>query len=110
VLANHSGGRVGRGIYFASENEKSAGYVGRSGNIGIMFLNEVCLGKEYNITRDDHSLRHAPAVHSLYFASALLLSCVHLTHWAPLQGFDSVVARGHHEPDPSKDTVQIAVM
>lgn len=22
----HSGGRVGRGIYFASENEKSAGY------------------------------------------------------------------------------------
>jgi len=76
----HSGGRVGRGIYFASENEKSAGYVGRSGNIGIMFLNEVCLGKEYNITRDDHSLRHAPA------------------------GFDSVVARGHHEPDPSKDT------
>ncbi len=35
----HSGGRVGRGIYFASEHGKSAGYVSstRSG-IGIMFL------------------------------------------------------------------------
>lgn len=76
----HSGGRVGRGIYFASENEKSAGYVGRSGNIGIMFLNEVCLGKEHSITRDDSTLRKAPA------------------------GFDSVVARGHHEPDPAEDT------
>lgn len=58
----HSGGRVGRGIYFASENEKSAGYVGRAGNIGIMFLNEVVLGKEHTITRDDSSLRQAPAV------------------------------------------------
>lgn len=27
----HSGGRVGRGIYFASENDKSAGY-------GILFI------------------------------------------------------------------------
>jgi poly [ADP-ribose] polymerase len=76
----HSGGRVGRGIYFASENEKSAGYVGRAGNIGIMFLNEVCLGKEHSITRDDSTLRKAPA------------------------GYDSVVARGHHEPDPAEDT------
>jgi len=32
---------VGKGIYFASENAKSAGYVGRAGNIGIMFLSEV---------------------------------------------------------------------
>lgn len=75
----HSGGRVGRGIYFASENIKSAGYVCPSNNIGIMFLNEVALGKEYTITEDDCSLRKAPA------------------------GYDSVVARGNQEPDPSKD-------
>ncbi|KAG7326449.1 hypothetical protein KOW79_009850 [Hemibagrus wyckioides] len=75
----HSGGRVGRGIYFASENSKSAGYVRTSKNTGIMFLNEVALGKEYTITRDDPSLRKAP------------------------NGYDSVVARGTQEPDPSKD-------
>ncbi|CAG0920786.1 unnamed protein product [Notodromas monacha] len=86
----HSGGRVGRGIYFASENEKSAGYVGPSGgwgwgvaansaklqqkNIGIMFLAEVALGKEKNITKDDPSLTKPPV------------------------GYDSVVARGSGEP------------
>uniref|UniRef100_A0A8C6U288 Poly [ADP-ribose] polymerase n=1 Tax=Neogobius melanostomus TaxID=47308 RepID=A0A8C6U288_9GOBI len=70
---------VGRGIYFASENAKSAGYVGTSKNTGIMFLNEVALGKEKNITADDSSLKKAP------------------------NGFDSVVARGRVEPDPSKD-------
>ncbi|XP_063282700.1 protein mono-ADP-ribosyltransferase PARP3 [Pelobates fuscus] len=76
----HSGGRVGRGIYFASENSKSAGYVGCTSNrLGIMFLNEVALGKEHHITRDDSSLRAAPT------------------------GYDSVVARGYTEPDPSKD-------
>ncbi|KAM4650918.1 protein mono-ADP-ribosyltransferase PARP3 isoform 1-T3 [Discoglossus pictus] len=76
----HSGGRVGRGIYFASENSKSAGYVGRtSKNLGIMFLNEVALGKEHHITRDDPSLRSPP------------------------KGYDSVVARGRTEPDPALD-------
>ncbi|XP_073325060.1 protein mono-ADP-ribosyltransferase PARP3 [Pagrus major] len=75
----HSGGRVGRGIYFASENSKSAGYVSTSKTTGVMFLNEVALGKEKTITRDDSSLKKAPA------------------------GFDSVVARGSVEPDPSKD-------
>ncbi|XP_069822687.1 protein mono-ADP-ribosyltransferase PARP3 [Dendropsophus ebraccatus] len=76
----HSGGRVGRGIYFASENSKSAGYVGTtSSRLGIMFLNEVALGKEHHITQDDCSLKSAPT------------------------GFDSVVARGMTEPDPSKD-------
>lgn len=44
-----------------------------------MFLNEVALGKEHTITRDNSSLKKAPA------------------------GFDSVVARGSVEPDPSKD-------
>ncbi|XP_071781970.1 protein mono-ADP-ribosyltransferase PARP3 [Centroberyx gerrardi] len=76
----HSGGRVGRGIYFASENSKSAGYVRTSKNTGVMFLNEVALGKEHTITRDNSSLKKAPA------------------------GYDSVVARGTVEPDPSKDT------
>lgn len=76
----HSGGRVGRGIYFASENSKSAGYVGcTSKGLGIMFLNEVALGREHHITKDDPSLRKAPA------------------------GYDSVVARGSTEPDPKKD-------
>ncbi|XP_030633010.1 protein mono-ADP-ribosyltransferase PARP3 [Chanos chanos] len=75
----HSGGRVGRGIYFASENLKSAGYVSTSNNTGVMFLNEVALGREHTITQDDSSLRKAP------------------------EGYDCVVARGQVEPDPSKD-------
>lgn len=45
-----------------------------SKNIGIMFLNEVALGKEHTITRDDPSLRKAP------------------------NGYDSVIARGTQEP------------
>ncbi|OCT85690.1 poly(ADP-ribose) polymerase family member 3 L homeolog isoform X1 [Xenopus laevis] len=78
----HSGGRVGKGIYFASENSKSAGYVGcTSKNLGIMFLNEVALGKEHHITMDDCSLKSPP------------------------KGYDSVVARGCTEPDPAKDRV-----
>jgi len=81
----HSGGRVGKGIYFASENSKSAGYVGTTNQngrqVGFMFLNEVCLGKQHVITRDDSSLKQAP------------------------KGFDSIVARGWTEPDPSQDIV-----
>jgi len=80
----HSGGRVGRGIYFASENAKSANYVGAAGDIGIMFLNEVVLGKEHHIAMDDSSLREAP------------------------KGFDSIIAKGWTEPDPEKDiTIKI---
>nr|XP_020659542.1 poly [ADP-ribose] polymerase 3 [Pogona vitticeps] len=76
----HSGGRVGRGLYFASENSKSAGYVGpTSKRVGIMFLNEVVLGKEYRIVRDDPSLRKPP------------------------DGYDSVLACGMTEPDPAHD-------
>ncbi|KAM9859765.1 protein mono-ADP-ribosyltransferase PARP3 isoform 1-T2 [Aulostomus maculatus] len=75
----HSGGRVGCGIYFASENRKSACYVRPSKNTGVMFLSEVALGKECTITKDNSSLKKAPA------------------------GYDSVVARGSVEPDPSKD-------
>lgn len=79
----HSGGRVGKGIYFASEHSKSAGYVGpanfKGKSTAVMFLAEVALGKEHSITRDDSSLKVAP------------------------KGFDSVVARGCVEPDPSKE-------
>lgn len=77
----HSGGRVGKGIYFASENSKSAGYVRCSAdNTGIMFLNEVALGKEHHIAMDDWRLTQPP------------------------KGYDSIVAKGHTEPDPKKDT------
>ncbi|XP_036594429.1 protein mono-ADP-ribosyltransferase PARP3 [Trichosurus vulpecula] len=78
----HSGGRVGQGIYFASENSKSACYVGcTSQKIGLMFLSEVALGQEYHITKDDCSLRQPPP------------------------GYHSIVARGHTEPDPRQDVV-----
>jgi len=80
----HSGGRVGRGLYFASENNKSAGYVQTAKNnkgkdIGIMFLNEVALGKENHIQKDDSSLKKPP------------------------NGYDSVVALGQREPDKKYD-------
>uniref|UniRef100_G3SWT4 Poly [ADP-ribose] polymerase n=1 Tax=Loxodonta africana TaxID=9785 RepID=G3SWT4_LOXAF len=80
----HSGGRVGKGIYFASENSKSAGYVTGipcgTHHICYMFLGEVALGREHHITIDEPSLNQPPP------------------------GFDSVVARGHTEPDPTQDT------
>lgn len=80
----HSGGRVGCGIYFASENNKSAGYVGfTSKNEGVMFLTEVALGREHSIFNDNSQLRNPP------------------------KGFDCVVARGETEPDPSKDKEHI---
>lgn len=78
----HSGGRVGRGLYFASECAKSASYVRTTNDrVGFMFLNEIALGKPHIITQDDSSLRVAP------------------------KGFDSIIARGRVEPDPSKDQV-----
>ncbi|XP_050996456.1 LOW QUALITY PROTEIN: protein mono-ADP-ribosyltransferase PARP3 [Acomys russatus] len=79
----HSGGRVGKGIYFASENSKSASYVTamhcEGHQVGYMFLGEVALGKEHHITTDDPSLKSPPP------------------------GFDSVIARGQTEPDPRQD-------
>lgn len=75
----HSGGRVGKGIYLASENGKSVGYVGWSGTTGVMFLAEAALGREHTITRDNSSLRAAP------------------------KGCDCIVARGQTEPDPAHD-------
>ncbi len=81
----HSGGRVGKGIYFASENSKSAGYVGTThengNNVGIMFLNEVALGKEHHIFADNSSIVKPPA------------------------GFDCVIAKGNTEPGRNKKYV-----
>jgi len=78
----HSGGRVGKGIYLASENGKSADYT-RCANkgklLGVMFLVEAALGKQYKILRDDSSLVKPPP------------------------GFDSVLAVGRQEPDPKLD-------
>jgi len=75
----HSGGRVGRGIYHASENSKSAGYVRTAKKTGVMFIDEVALGKMKEIVTDDYSITKAPA------------------------GFDSVLAQGWTEPAPSDD-------
>ncbi|XP_043846197.1 protein mono-ADP-ribosyltransferase PARP3 [Dromiciops gliroides] len=76
----HSGGRVGQGIYFASENSKSACYVRcTSQGIGLMFLSEVVLGQEHRITKDDCTLRQPPP------------------------GYHSIIAQGQTEPDPSQD-------
>jgi len=76
----HSGGRVGRGIYFASENSKSFGYVRPSGKTGLMLLCEIPLGNPYSITKDDSLLVKPPS------------------------GYDSVIAQGRTEPDPTKET------
>lgn len=75
----HSGGRVGKGIYLASENGKSVFYVGWAGKTGVMFLTEAALGREHTITQDNPMLK------------------------APPKGYDCVVARGRTEPDPSCD-------
>jgi len=76
----HSGGRVGKGIYLASENSKSAGYVRTQNNIGIMLLAEAALGNEHHITMDDWQIT------------------------APPSGKDCIIAQGRTEPDPKMDT------
>lgn len=82
----HSGGRVGRGIYLASENNKSAAYVRPSvdsfnndTNTGLMFICEAALGKMHCIKKDNSRLVAAPP------------------------GFDSVLAQGQSEPDSAND-------
>ncbi|KAB1264061.1 Poly [ADP-ribose] polymerase 3 [Camelus dromedarius] len=61
----HSGGRVGKGIYFAPENSKSAscatGMSCGAHHIDYMFLGEVALGTEYHFTDDKPSLKQPPA-------------------------------------------------
>src|SRR5262249_60101545 len=48
----HAGGRVGKGIYLASENGKSLGYVGWNDKTGGMVLAEGALGKGHSIHQD----------------------------------------------------------
>ncbi|KNC84415.1 hypothetical protein SARC_03377 [Sphaeroforma arctica JP610] len=58
----HSGGRVGKGIYLAAENSKSRSYTSAYGSkYACMFLAEAALGTPHEITKDDSSLRAAPA-------------------------------------------------
>jgi len=82
----HSGGRMGRGIYLASECAKSYGYVQchygefeQEKDVGFMFLVEAQLGRTKDTPSGDYTLKAAP------------------------EGYDSIVARGVQEPDPSKD-------
>lgn len=76
----HSGGRVGRGIYLASENEKSQHYTtpAQPSKVACMFLAQAALGKIHEIRRDDSSLTKAP------------------------DGFDSVRACGQQAPGEYK--------
>ena len=76
----HSGGRVGKGIYFAAECAKSLGYCRSTGDGEfVMFLTEAALGKPKNIMIDDSRIVKPP------------------------KGFDSVIAQGQHDPDPASD-------
>jgi poly [ADP-ribose] polymerase 2/3/4 len=76
----HSGGRVGRGLYFASQSEKSWNYVRRAANnTGILFLTEVALGREEPVTVEQWNYTAAPP------------------------GYDSVHAMGRIEPNPALD-------
>ncbi|GMH37477.1 hypothetical protein BSKO_05350 [Bryopsis sp. KO-2023] len=81
----HSGGRVGKGIYLASENCKSFMYVRpdslKGRNVGIMFLVEAALGKEHHITKDDWTLEKPP------------------------KGHDCIIAKGRVEPNPKQDAL-----
>lgn len=58
----HSGGRVGKGIYLASESGKSLDYMTPACRkiIGSMFLVEAALAKTCEITQDNCSLMQAP--------------------------------------------------
>lgn len=89
ILANglrimpHSGGRVGRGIYMASENGKSIGYTwpALDKKIGCMFLAEAALGRICEIEQDNSSLINPPG------------------------GFDSVRACGRQSPPGTRQIV-----
>ena len=80
-----AGGRVGAGIYMATECGKSGYYVQPAADgTGVMFLGEVALGQEFHTSQDGRhvsSLRAAPP------------------------GFESVVALGRNTPDPTQDTM-----
>ncbi|XP_052778568.1 protein mono-ADP-ribosyltransferase PARP3-like [Mya arenaria] len=117
----HSGGFVGSGIYFASENSKSSDYVGTVGTKGIMFLNEVALGKEYHMDTDHPHLKAAPSGYDCVIAQgntepvklcgfAFSLTIQSCTFAGKLQikvlvnSYGCVIALGNAEPDPKKNT------
>ena len=79
----HAGGRVGKGLYFASENGKSAAYVRCDNHVGFMFLVEVVLGDAQEIGQDDSSLTYQKVETQMKK--------------------DSIIARGRTEPDPMQD-------
>lgn len=87
----HSGGRVGRGIYLASENGKSQQYTRPAcrNRVGCMFLAQTALGKVCEIEDDAPSLVEAP------------------------KGFNSVLACGQQSPSSFKkvmiDGVEVTV-
>jgi poly [ADP-ribose] polymerase len=81
----HSGGRVGSGIYLASENGKSASYVTAQGHTGVMFLCEAALGKQRIVDADGQVGWHETDPVSAHSANSCL-------------------AIGQTEPDPSADT------
>jgi poly [ADP-ribose] polymerase len=80
----HSGGRVGSGIYLASENGKSAGYTTAQGHTGVMFLCEAALGNQRFVTKDGE---------------------VRWNDKDPVSAFkaNSVLAVGNTEPDAAAD-------
>jgi len=78
----HAGGRVGKGLYFADMINKSQGYCGLHGNVGLILLNEVVLGNQFKILQDRPDLKAPPA------------------------GYDSVLACGNVMPNPNKDFVE----
>lgn len=80
----HSGGRVGSGVYLASENGKSAGYCTAHGHTGVMFLCEAALGKQRFITKNGEVGWNEKDPVSKHKANSCL-------------------AVGNTEPDPSKD-------
>jgi poly [ADP-ribose] polymerase 2/3/4 len=72
----HSGGRVGKGLYLACEQGKSAAYTrGWKGHMACMFLAEAALGNQFEIVNDDPTLCEPPS------------------------GFKSVLARGQQAPE-----------
>jgi len=80
----HSGGRVGSGIYLASENGKSAGYTTAQGHTGVMFLCEAVLGEQRLVTKNGEVQWNEKDPVT-----------AHKKH--------SCLAVGKTEPDPSKD-------
>ena len=102
----HSGGRVGSGIYFASENSKSAGY-GENAETGLKKLTQTFIAitiLDLNHTSVFLFLVHPSKNTGVMFLSEVALGKEHTITKdngnlvkAPA-GYDSVVARGEVEP------------